>query len=153
MKHRAVSWILWIAFGLLVAVAPAHAAEPAGKKAAAGLDAGEMTDGWLYLGRRSEDRWRPASRSISGPRYPVKSGQKVVVRRDALVYGSVDCKVTDAAEFKADKVSGSVVLVKADRRGLEIFGTPIECPSVGQAKTVWASVRIPATRLVSVERQ
>lgn len=114
--------------------------------------ASEMSDGWLYLGRRSGDTWKPASVSISQPSYPVKPGSKVVVRQDALVYGSVDCKVTDAADFKADETSRSTLLVKADQIGLEIVGASIECPSIGRAKTVWANVKIPAARLVSVEK-
>ena len=112
----------------------------------------EMSEGWLYLGRRSADRWRPPSGSISQPAYPVKPGNRVVVRQDALVYGSVDCKVTDAADFKADGTSRPVLLVTADRQGLEIAGLPIECPSIGRAKTVWVNVKIPANRLVRVER-
>ena len=128
----------------------AHASEPGAKHAKP--DAGETTEGWVYLGRRSEDRWKPASRSISSPRFPVKPGDKVVVKRDALVYGFVDCKVIDAADFKADGTSRSVLLVKADKKGLEIVGAPFECPSIGRAKTVWANVQIPAARLLIVER-
>lgn len=157
-----------ISFGLLVVIAlgsgdrvpgnamhmlgigAAHAAEPGDKNVK--LDGGEMADGWLYLGRRSADRWRPSSLSVSRPRYPVKPGDRVVVKQDALVYGSVDCKVIDAADFKADGTSRSVLLVKANQQGLEIVALPIECPSIGRAKTVWANVKIPATRLVSVEK-
>ncbi len=142
-------------FGLLVAggLAVGGGADDALRAIGIGAAHGsEMSEGWLYLGRRSADGWRPSARSISEPRYPVKPGQRVVVRRDALVYGSVDCKVIDAAEFKVDEAARSVLLVKADRKGLEIFGKPIECPSIGRAKTVWANVRIPAARLVSVEK-
>jgi hypothetical protein len=133
-------------------IAAARASQPADKNAAVKLEGVGMTEGWLYLGRRSEGRWSPPSRSISGPRYPVKPGHKVVVRRDALFYDSMDCKVTDVADFKADGTSRSVLLVKADKQGLEIVGPAIECQSAGRAKTVWANVRIPTARLVTAER-
>ena len=110
------------------------------------------SEGWLFLGRRAADGWKPASRSISNPRYPVRAGDRVVVRNDALVYGSVDCKVVDLAEFKAGDPPRPVERVKADRQGLEVVGAALECPSVGRAKTVWANVRIPGARLVSAER-
>jgi hypothetical protein len=143
-------------FGLLIAtalgVSAAYASEPGDKAAATKLDVDEATEAWLYLGRRSGDKWRPAAVSLSRPRYPVKPGGKVVVKRDALVYGSVDCTVIEAADFKPDEAARSALLVKADRKGLEIVGPPLECPSIGRAKTVWANVRIPAARLVSVER-
>lgn len=143
--------ILWVSFASLVfGISAAYAAEPGDKNAK--LVGGEMTEGWLYLGRRSADRWRPSSLSMSNPRYPVKPGDRVVVKQDALVYGSVDCKVIDAADFKADGTPQSVLLVKADKKGLEIVGSPVECASIGRAKTVWANVKIPATRLVSVEK-
>lgn len=146
-----VATLLWVSFASLVfGISAAYAAQPDDKNAK--LVGGEMTDGWLYLGRRSADRWRPSSFSISPPRYPVKPGDRVVVKQDALVYGSVDCKVIDAADFKADGTSRSVLLVKADKQGLEIVGSLIECPSIGRAKTVWANVKIPTTRLVSVEK-
>ena len=110
------------------------------------------SEGWLFLGRRAADGWRPASLSISNPRYPVKAGDRVVVRNDALVYGSVDCKVVDVAEFKAGDPPRPVPRVKADRQGLEVVGAALECPSVGRAKTVWANVRIPGARLLSADR-
>lgn len=134
--HR---WSFALAF--LFALAPAS-----------GYASNGMTEGWLFLGRLSGQTWKPASLSISNPRYPVKSGNRVVLKRDALVYGSVDCKVIDAAEFKLERVTGTGLLVKADRKALEIAGPPVECPSIGRAKTVWAQVRIPADRLLSVER-
>ncbi len=112
----------------------------------------DMFEGWLYLGRRSGDSWKPPSASIARPVYPVKAGGKVVVRRDALVYGSVDCKVIDVGEFKLEGRPQPVLRVTADRQALEIVGKTIECPSVGQAVTVWANVRIPAARLVSAEK-
>jgi len=145
-----------VMFGLLVAAGVAAVGGGVeGALRAFGIGAAhgsEVSEGWLYLGRRSADGWRPASGSISKPGYPVKPGAKVVVTRDALVYGSVDCKVIDAADFKADGAPQPVLRVTADRQGLEIIGSPIECPSVGRAKTVWANVRIPAARLVSVEK-
>lgn len=165
-----VSRLLWISFGLLVAVSlgtsdsepgkaaqafgigAAYASETAEKHPSAKPEGGEMTEVCLFLGRRSGDRWRPASLSISSQRYPVKPGDKVVVRQDALVYQSMDCKVIDAADFKADGISRSVLLAKADPRALEIAGPPIECPSIGGAKTVWVSVKIPTARLVSVPK-
>lgn len=146
-----VAKILWVSFALLVfGISTAYAAQPGDKNAKP--DDGEMTDGWLYLGRRSADRWRPLSFSISPPRYPVKPGDKVVVKQDALVYGSVDCKVIDVADFKADGTPQAVLRVKADKKGLEFVGSPIECPSIGRAKTVWANVKIPTARLASVEK-
>lgn len=122
------------------------------EKGAAVGSGSESTQGWVYLGRRSADRWRPASPAIANPAYPVKPGSKLVVKQDALVYGSADCKVTDAAEFKVDEAARTTLLVKADRAGLEVLAKPVECPSIGQAKAVWASVRIPADRLVTVQK-
>ena len=145
---------VWVSFAFLVAgINAAQAAEPADKKAPAAIEGGETTDAWLFLGRRSAGRWRPAALSIANPRYPVKPGARVVVKRDALVYGSVDCKVIDAADFRHDPAARSVLLVKADRKALEIAGSPIECPSIGHAKTVWANVKIPSNRLFSTEKQ
>ena len=160
--------IFWVSFALLGAAAlgagagsadkrvqafgisAANASEPGARHA--NPDGGETTGGWVYLGRRIGDGWKPPSPSISKPRYPLKPGGRIVVKRDALVYGSVDCKVIDAADFKPDEAARSVLLVKADKKGLEIVGPPFECPSIGGAKTVWASVKIPASRLVSVEK-
>ena len=110
------------------------------------------TEGWLYLGRRAADGWKPASSSVANPGYPVKAGDRVVVRNDALVYGSVDCKVTDLADFKAGDPPRPMQRVKADKQALEIVGAGLECPSVGRAKTVWANVRIPEARLVAADR-
>jgi hypothetical protein len=110
------------------------------------------SEGWLFLGRRAADGWRPASQSISNPRYPVRAGDRVVVRNDALVYGSVDCKVVDLAEFKAGDPPRPVQRVRADRQGLEVIGAALECPSVGRAKTVWANVRISGARLLGADR-
>lgn len=110
------------------------------------------SEGWLFLGRRAADGWKPASPSISNPRYPVKAGDRVVVTNDALVYGSVDCKVVDLAEFKAGDPPRPIERVKADRQGLEVVGAALECPSVGRAKTVWANVRIPGARMASTEK-
>ena len=110
------------------------------------------SEGWLFLGRRAADGWKPASQSISNPRYPVRAGDRVVVTNDALVYGSVDCKVIDVADFKAGDPPRPVQRVKAEGVGLEVVGAALECPSVGRAKTVWANVRIPAARLVSAEK-
>ena len=112
----------------------------------------DTTEGWLYLGRRSADAWAPASLSVARPGYPVKAGDRVVVERDALVYGSVDCKVTGIADFRPEGAPRPVLRIKADREALEIVGSPIECPSAGRAKTVWANVRIPAARLFSAEK-
>lgn len=110
------------------------------------------SEGWLFLGRRAADAWKPASSSISNPRYPVKAGDRVVVTNDALIYGSVDCKVVDLAEFKAGDPPRPVERVKADRQGLEVVGKALECPSVGRGKTVWANVRIPGARMASTEK-
>lgn len=122
------------------------------KDLSARVEGGEMTERWLFLGRRTESGWHPPSVSISAPAYPVKAGNQVVVRRHALVYGSVDCKVLDAADFKADdEAVPSVELVRAGEQGLEITGSAIECPSICGAKTVWVNVRIPAARLVRID--
>ena len=110
------------------------------------------TEGWLFLGRRSVDGWKPPSPSIANARYPVKAGDRVMVARDALLYGSVDCKVIDVADFKAGDPPRPVLRIKAAKEGLEIVGSPLECPSVGRAKTVWAKVRIPGARMISAER-
>lgn len=113
----------------------------------------EEAEGWLFVGRRSAEGWRPASPALVSPRYPVKAGQRLVVGADALVYGTVDCKRTDAAEFKPGETPAQPVLrIKADRAALEVVGAALECPSAGRARTVWAKVRIPADRLVSQER-
>lgn len=145
----------WLSPGVLIAIVLATAscgAALAQEKGAAVGSGSESTEGWVYLGRRSADRWRPASPAIANPAYPVKPGSKLVVKRDALVYGSADCKVTDAAEFKVDERARTTLLVKADRAGLDVIGKPVECASIGQAKTVWASVRIPADRLVTLQK-
>lgn len=111
----------------------------------------ETIERWLFLGRRTESGWQPPSVSLAAPAYPVKPGSKVMVKRHALLYGAVDCKVVDAAELKADDVAPAVELVRAGDEGLEITGTPIECPSVCGAKTVWVNVRIPAARLIRID--
>ena len=122
-------------------------------KAAVSASGGGATDeGWVYLGRRSGERWRPASPAVTDPGYPVKPGAKLVVKRDALVYGAVDCKVIDAADFKVGEGAGMALLVKAGPAALEVLRNAVECPSIGQASTVWASVRIPADRLVTLQR-
>jgi hypothetical protein len=121
------------------------------EKPAAAAGAG-LTEGWLYLGRRSGERWQPASPSISSPGYPVKAGATLVVQRDALVYSAVDCKVTPAAEFKPDEAARAALLLKAGPGPLEVLGDALECPSIGKAKTVWASVRIPADRLLTIQK-
>ena len=107
---------------------------------------------WLYVGRRSADAWQPASVAIARPAYPLKAGDSVVVRNDALVYGAVDCSRTAAADFHAGSGKGIAHYVKPDAAGLEVVSAPLECPSAGQAKTVWVQVRIPAERLLTVER-
>ena len=113
----------------------------------------EDTEGWLFVGRRSAEGWRPASPALASPRYPVKAGQQLVLGRDALVYGSVDCKRTDAAGFKPEEAPARPVLrVSADRAALQVVEAALECPSAGRAKTVWAKVKIPAGRLVSQEK-
>lgn len=145
----------WRSPGALFAVVLATAgsgAVLAQDKGAAAASGTESTEGWVYLGRRSADRWQPASPAIASPPYPVKPGSKLVLKRDALVYGSADCKVTNAAEFKVEEATRMTLLAKAAPAGLEILSKPVECPSIGQAKTVWASVRIPADRLVTVQK-
>ena len=110
------------------------------------------SEGWLFLGRRATDGWKPASQSISNARYPLRAGDRVVVTNDALLYGAVDCKVVDLAEFKAGDPPRPVQRVKADKQALEVVGAVLECPSVGRAKTVWANVRIPGARVFSAEK-
>lgn len=123
-----------------------------GKDLPARLDSGETIERWLFLGRRTETAWQPPSGSIAPPDYPVKPGNRVMVKRHALVYGSVDCKVVDAADFRAEEdVANAVELVRAGEQGLEITGSPIECPSICGAKTVWVNVRIPAARLIRID--
>lgn len=112
----------------------------------------ETLERWLFLGRRTESGWQPPSLSIAPPAFPVKPGNRVVVKRHALVYGSVDCKVVDAADFRAEEeLAPAVELVRAGEQGLEITGSPIECPSICGAKTVWVNVRIPAARLIRID--
>ena len=107
---------------------------------------------WLFLGRRTETGWNPPSLSVAAPAYPLKAGARVSVKRHALAYGAVDCKIVNAADVKAyEEVSSSVELVRAGEEALEITGTPIECPSVCGAKTVWVKVRVPAARLLQID--
>jgi hypothetical protein len=140
---------------LLVAALGLNAAkanEAVRKEVPARLDGGETVERWLFLGRRTERGWNPPSISISTPAYPVQRGSRVLVKRHALAYGSVDCTVIDAADFKAnEQVAPVVEFVRAGEQGLEIAALPIECPSVCGAKTVWVNVRIPAARLVTIE--
>lgn len=107
---------------------------------------------WLFLGRRADGAWHPPAVSIAQPPYPASPGGKVVVRRHALAYGAVDCKVLDAADFRAnEQIAPALELVRAGEQGLEITGPAIECPSVCGAKTVWVNVRIPAARLIRID--
>ncbi len=123
-----------------------------GMAAAPASGQAELIERWLFLGRRTESGWFPPSVSLATPPYPANAGNRVVVKRHALVYGSVDCKALDAAQFKGgDEAAASVELVKAGEQGLEITGTAIECPSICGAKTVWVNVRIPAARLVRID--
>jgi hypothetical protein len=133
-----------------VVIAAAHSAESSGARHA--LREGEPADAWVYLGRRSDGRWRPASASIERPPDPVRPGGSVVVRADALVYGAVDCEVTAAADFKPAPGGRSVWLVRADREPLRVLAAPLECPSAGRARTVWVNVHIPASRLMRREQ-
>jgi len=131
---------------------PASASAQAGKDPSPRLDSGEMIERWLFLGRRTESGWQPPSVSIAPPAYPVKPGNQVLVRRHALAYGSVDCKVVDAADFRpGEDAAAAVELVRAGDQGLEIVGSAIECPSICGAKTVWVNVRVPAARLIRIE--
>jgi hypothetical protein len=133
-------------------VTAAKANDHVRKDLSARVDGGETVERWLFLGRRTERGWNPPSVSISDPRYPVQPGSRVLVKRHALAYGSVDCTVIDAADFRAnEQVAPAVEFVRAGEEGLEITGLPIECPSVCGAKTVWVNVRIPAARLVTIE--
>src|SRR5688572_27801498 len=95
-----------VMFGLLIAGGLAAVGGGAdGPLRAMGIGAAhgaETSEGWVYLGRRSGGTWKPPSASIARPVYPVKVGDKVVVGRDALVYGSVDCKVIEVGEFKVE---------------------------------------------------
>jgi hypothetical protein len=116
------------------------------------VDSAESVERWLFLGRRTESGWNPPSISTSAPAYPVQPGSRVLVKRHALAYGSVDCTILDAADFKAnEQVAPAVEFVRAGEEGLEISGSPIECPSVCGAKTVWVNVRVPAARLVTID--
>jgi len=112
----------------------------------------EVNERWLFVGRRTDTGWNPPSVSVSAPAYPLKAGNTIVVGRHALAYGAVNCRIVDAAQFKAyEEVSSSVELVRAGKDGLEIIGAPIECPSVCGAKTVWVKVRVPAARLLQID--
>ncbi len=147
MREWMIAAVLVVAFGL-----PARASAQASKDLPARLDSGEMIERWLFLGRRTESGWQPPSVSISPPAYPVKPGSQVLVKRPALAYGSVDCKVVDAADFRpGEDAAAAVELVRAGEQGLEITGSAIECPSICGAKTVWVNVRIPAARLIRIE--
>jgi hypothetical protein len=122
------------------------------KDVPARVDGRETVERWLFLGRRTDRGWNPPSVSISDPQYPVKPGSRVLVKRHALAYGSVDCTVIDAADFKAnEQVAPAVEFIRAGEQALQITGSPIECPSVCGAKTVWVNVRIPAARLVTID--
>jgi hypothetical protein len=148
LRECLISALLFSALGIVAM----PAAGQAGKNLPAGVEVGEATERWLFLGRRTETGWHPPSVSIRAPAYPAKAGNRVVVRRHALVYGSVDCKVVDAADFKADDAAvPSVELLRAAEEGLEITGSAIECPSICGAKTVWVKVRIPAGRLLRID--
>ena len=128
------------------------ASERVRKDVSALVNGRETVERWLFLGRRTERGWNPPSVSIPDPDYPVQPGSRVVVKRHALAYGSVDCTVLDAADFKAnEQVAPAVEFVRAGEQGLEITGSPIECPSVCGAKTVWVNVRIPLARLVTID--
>lgn len=113
-----------------------------------GTGTGGDMEGWLYLGRRSGNQWRPPSFSVGAPSYPVKDGDTVVVKSDALLYSDVDCKVIDSADFKATAPSQSPAFVKASPIALRVLGAATECSSVGDAKTVWAKVKVPAASLL-----
>lgn len=59
--------------------------------------------------------------------------------------------MVDAAELKAEDAAPAVELVRAGNEALEVLAAPIECPSVCGAKTVWVNVRIPVSRLITIE--
>lgn len=109
-------------------------------------------EGWVYLGRRSGDHWRPPSFSIDEPAYPVKSGTTLVIKSDTLLYGVVDCKVIDASDFKSTSVPQSLVFVTASPKEIQVSAEPTECSSIGGAKTVWAKVKVPAARLLRAKQ-
>ena len=106
------------------------------------------TEAWIYLGRRSENSWKPQSFSIGEVAYPVKAGNELVIKSDALLYEDVSCKVIDTSDFKMVSTPRSVAFVSANTVQLQITAEPIECPSIGGAKTVWAKVKVPAARLL-----
>jgi len=128
----------------LNSLAEKHKSNAAASSTANVLDA----EGWLFLGRRSDDKWRPASFSINEPAYPVKPGEELIVRSDALLYGSMDCKTVDAADFQPNASTAQVILVKASQVGVPIITPPTECPASGGAKMIWAKVRVPPGRVV-----
>jgi len=109
---------------------------------------GSDVEGWLYLGRRSGEKWRPPSFSIGESSYPVRDGDTVVVKNNALLYDEVDCKVIDSGDFKATMPSQSPTFVKSSPIALRLLGVVTECSSVGDAKTIWAKVRVPAASLL-----
>lgn len=117
----------------------------------AGTESADM-EGWVYLGRRSDNGWRPASFSIGEPAYPVKPGDKLIVKSDTVLYSTVDCTKIDAADFKATAAPPSLVFLTASAKEILISGESKECPSVGGAKTIWAKVKAPAARLFSARQ-
>ena len=108
--------------------------------------ASDAIEGWLFVGRRSDGEWRPAAAALAAPAYPLGPGSRLVVSRDALVYGSVDCRVTPAAEFRAGGGEPQTAWVVGGTEALEVVAPVRECGSAGRGATVWANVRIPPER-------
>lgn len=134
-KHALASAALLV---LAAALAPARVSEAA--------------EGWIFLGRRSGGEWKPPAGAIGPSVWPLKPGDRLVLRGEALFYSDADCRVIAAAQFAADPSGRRRWMVKAGAEALEVIAALLECPSAGRAQTVWAKVGIPAERLFSVEK-
>ncbi len=118
------------------------------KGAIAASGNGDVAVGWIYLGRLSEGQGRPPSFTIDKPGYPLKAGDRIVIKLNTVLNDSVDCKVTDVADFNAGTTAPTPMLIKPGETGLEQLGTPTQCDSIGGAKAIWVKVKVPAHRLI-----
>jgi hypothetical protein len=104
---------------------------------------------WIYIGRYSGSKWSPASFSLAEAAYPVKVGDTLVVKSDAVLYETVDCKQVDTPRPAAAAEPPPLTFIKASPAGIEVMRPPKECPSIGGAVSVWAKVKVPARLLIS----
>ncbi|MCX7961805.1 MAG: hypothetical protein N2653_09575 [Burkholderiales bacterium] len=124
-------------FAALAALAPARASEP--------------FEGWVFLGRRAGGEWRPPAPAVGASTYPLEAGDTLVLRHDALYYSDADCRAIAAADFESNTAGRLRWMVRAGAEPLRLVAAPLECPSAGGARTVWAKVRVAPERLYSVE--